>query len=162
VEQPSRRRDPSLPAEFFEQELPADFAALGEQLTADAQRLAEVYPPCAPPLEWIEALDSQSRRASLPRQIAALASAAAGILLVLGLIGFALSPVWLNQLSEVSEPPKSVNPPAELVHQPTLPEQADLLPVMYRPAVVDMDGPELEGWLDLYQEQSESGATISF
>ena len=35
----------------FEGELPADFAALGEQLQADAQRLSSVYPACRAPKE---------------------------------------------------------------------------------------------------------------
>lgn len=150
--------EPSLPDEFFEQELPADFAALGEQLSVDAQRLSGVYPACKPPLELIEALGGESRRASLPRQIVALASAAAGILLMLGLIGFALSPAWLTQPAAT----QVVNPPAALVHQTAPRELPEVQPVSYRPALADMNGPELEGLLDLYQEQSPPGSTISF
>lgn len=156
--------DMPLPEEFLERELPADFAALGEQLSADALRLSSVYPACKPPLELIEALGAESRRASLPRQIIGLASAAAGILLMLGLIGFALSPVWLAQLSQGTGPETkpAVNPPAELVHQATPSELPEMQPVSYRPALADMNGPELEGLLDLYQEQSPAGSTISF
>lgn len=152
--------EPPLPEEFLEQELPADFAALGEQLGADAQRLASVYPACQPPLELIAALGGDTRRTSLPRQILGLASAAAGILLMLGLIGFALSPAWLAQ--RPAEPQPVPNPAVEMVHQPQPRELPELQPVSYHPALVDMNGPELEGLLDLWQEQPQPGAKISF
>ena len=154
---PVLRPSKSLPEEFLEQELPADFVALAEQLTADAQRLSGVYPACKPPLELIEALGGEARRASWPRQIVALASAAAGILLMLGLIGFALSPVWMKDQADATP---VLNPPAELVHQTTPSALPAIEPVSYRPALADMDGPELEGLLDLFQEQP--GSTISF
>jgi hypothetical protein len=148
-----------LDQEFLEQELPADFAALGEQLGADAQRLASVYPACQPPLELIAALGGEAQRPSLARQMIGLASAAAGILLLLGLIGFALSPVWLAQPPADSP---AVNPPTELVHQRAPNQLPELQPVSYRPALVDMNGPELEGLLDLWQEQPQPESTISF
>jgi len=35
-------------------------------------------------------------------------------------------------------------------------------PISYRPAVTEVNGPQLEGLLDLWNEQPQAGATIAF
>lgn len=148
----------------FDGELPADFAALaeqlGEQLQADAQRLSSVYPACQPPTKLIEALASQSQPQWSRRKVfAVVSSAAAAILLVAGLITVAISP---DVLRIARDEPAAV-PNNDLVHvPPTLPDHADLQPVSFRPSVMDVNGPELEGLLDLWQEQPPAAGRISF
>jgi hypothetical protein len=152
----------------FEGELPADFAALGEQLQSDANRLSSVYPACQPPTKLMEALAAQSRpQWSRGKVFAVITSAAAAVLLVVGLIAVAFSPDVLRiARDEPAAVPNAVPtlPNNELVLvPPTLPEhQADLQPVSFRPAAMDVNGPELEGLLDLWQEQPPAAGRISF
>lgn len=154
----------------FEGELPADFAALGEQLQSDANRLSSVYPACQPPTKLMEALAAQSRpQWSRGKVLAVITSAAAAVLLVVGLIAVAVSPDVLRIARD--EPAAVPNaapklPNNEVVLVPplsTLPEpHADLQPVSFRPAAMDVNGPELEGLLDLWQEQPPAAGRISF
>jgi hypothetical protein len=150
----------------FDGELPADFAALGEQLQSDATRLSSVYPACQPPTKLMQALASQSQPSWSRRKVfAVVTSAAAAVLLVVGLIAVAVSPDVLRiARDEPAAVPNSVPtlPDNSLVHVPTLPEHADLQPVSFRPAVMDVTGPELEGLLDLWQEQPPVAGSISF
>ncbi len=166
--------DLPLPADAIDGDLPADFEALGEQLQADAARLSSVYPACRPPLELIDALGAVPSRRWLSRTVVARLSTAAALVLVAGLIGFAVSPVWLpSGVTERAVPPKLSTPiaaipaAAESVEM-TFPSSPlsfgnpDLLPISYRPAVLEFNGPELEGLLDLWNEQPRAAATISF
>lgn len=152
----------------FDGELPADFAALGEQLQSDSSRLSRVYPACQPPTKLMEALATQSRpQWSRGKVLAVFASAAAAVLLVVGLIAVAFSPAGLRiARDEPATEPTSVPPlskPDVVLVLPTSPAQhADLQPVSFRPAVMDVNGPELEGLLDLWQEQPPAAGSISF
>ncbi len=149
----------------FDGELPADFAALGEQLLADSSRLSSVYPACQPPTKLMEALAVQSQPAWSRRKLfAVVTSAAATVLLVAGLITVAVAPdAWRiarDEPAELQAVPSAANIEVPLVSQ--LPERADLQPVSFRPAVMDVTGPELEGLLDLWQEQPPPAGSISF
>jgi hypothetical protein len=153
----------------FDGELPADFAALGEQLQVDANRLSSVYPACKPPTKLIEALDAQSQEQWSRHRLFAVVSSAAAVLLVVGLIALAFSPAVLriarDEPAAVPNAPSNavvIAPPA-LMPEKTLPDMpADLQPVSFRPAVMNINGPELEGLLDLWQEQPPAAGSISF
>lgn len=153
----------------FDGKLPADFAALGEQLQVDANRLSSVYPACKPPTKLIEALAAQSQTQWSRQRLFAVVSSAAAVLLVVGLIALAFSPDVLRIARD--EPAAAANAPSnEVVIAPPvlLPEKtlsempADLQPVSFRPAVMNINGPELEGLLDLWQEQPPAAGSISF
>lgn len=158
--------DLPLPDGAIDGDLPADFEALGEQLQADAQRLSSVYPACRPPLELIDALGTVRNRWWLSRPVVARISTAAALVLVAGLIAFAVSPIWLpsgvteRAVSPTLHTPVAATPAAaEFVNANANPE---LQPVSYRPAMVEFNGPELEGLLDLWNEQPRAAATIAF
>ncbi|WP_425616080.1 hypothetical protein NA78x_006019 [Anatilimnocola sp. NA78] len=165
-----------------EEDLPADFAALGEQLQVDALRLGSVYPACRPPLELIDALAAKPRRASVWRWVAGGSVAAATILLITGLAivansqrdndprvaessgtpanNAAAAPADTTafvQAPLVRLPDESTN---RLISNPT--SRAPVQPISYRPAVTDVNGPQLEGLLDLWNEQPQAGATVAF
>jgi hypothetical protein len=151
----------------FDGELPADFAALGEQLHSDSNRLSSVYPACQPPTKLMESLAAQSQQQWSQRKVFAVVSSAAAVLLVAGLIAIAFSPAGLRIARD--EPAAVPNSVPTLPHNevvlvpPTLPAQhADLQPVSFRPAVMDVNGPELEGLLDLWQEKPPAAGSISF
>lgn len=137
----------------FEGELPADFAALGEQLQADAQRLSSVYPACrAPrelPKELNDALTLKNRPWWLRRELSVLAASAAAVLLVIGWVTFAYSPWSPPAVQQAADP----SPPVETV--------AEVQSVSFQ--APEVSGPALEGLLDLMQENPQAAATsISF
>ena len=154
-------------------ELPADFAALGEQLQSDAKRLGQVYPACRPPLELMDALAKAPRRTWLRRHVLGVTGSAAAVLLVASLAVIAFAPRVLVKGSldraVVPETQPAVNTPAvpELVEIPA-PRQATAMtepavrPISYHPAAAEFTGPELEGLLDLWQEQPQAPARIAF
>ncbi|QDU27543.1 hypothetical protein ETAA8_26310 [Anatilimnocola aggregata] len=163
--------------DFTGDELPADFAALGEQLQADAFRLGSVYPACRPPLELIEALAPRPQRPHWARWLVG-SSAAAAILLAVGLIVAmnvpqqpAVTSAHSNTTAPEAVPAESIvavvpAPTPPVVSLPVEPTRPAFLtpsrPVSYRPAVVGVSGPQLEGLLDLWNEQPQAGATIAF
>jgi hypothetical protein len=149
--------------------LPAELAALGERLEADALRLGKTYPSCQPPLELMRALEqTAARRARVRAWVATVASAAALVLLMVGIYVVRNSQfdVVPAQSTEVNLGPVEVGP-ATIAHTPPPPAlpaplDATVQPVSYRPALADVNGPELEGLLDLLDEQPRSAAVISF
>jgi hypothetical protein len=141
----------------FEGELPADFAALGQQLQADAQRLSSVYPACKAPQELPKALKethvAMSRQWWMRRELSLFAASAAAVLFVVGLVAMTFSP-WSEPVAQPADP----LPVAERGAS-----EADVVqPVAYQP-VPELSGPALEGLLDLLQENPQAAATsISF
>ena len=100
----------------FNGELPADFAELGAQLQADAQRLSGVYPACKPPPALIDALAVSKRQWWLRREVSLLAAGAATVLLVAGVLALVYAPQtsWTTQRgadpATAAEPPLVKNP----------------------------------------------------
>ena len=163
--------DPSFQASFepdddpnFDLELPDDFAALGEQLQADAQRLSSVYPACQAPTKLMPALlhklAAEPRPFWLRRRVHLGVSAAAAVLLVCGVTLVVLSrgnhQTALPSAPVVPENSRVAISPSNPISEP------ELTPVSFRPAVLDVNGPELEGLLDLWQEQSPVAGSIAF
>jgi hypothetical protein len=162
---------PSIPPnEAFpaglEHDLPADLAALGEQLHCDAERLSQVYPPCAPPQELLAVLAVRSGRSRWNRWQLATAASAAAVLLAVGWGAWSWLPERNARPGNISEamlprpllaisdsPGESGQPPVAAL-QPT--------PVSYRPAVMELNGPQLEGLLDLWNEQPKQKTAVSF
>lgn len=149
--------EPDFSGANFEGELPADFAALGEQLQTDAQRLSSVYPACRPPTELIDALSVSKREWWMRRELSILAASAAAMLLVVSLVTIAYGP-WSQPMVQNAADPTA----AEIVKAPVTAGEVDVQSVSYQP-VAGFNGPELEGLLDLLQDQPQSAATsISF
>jgi|GEM_PF-6554769 len=141
-------------------ELPADFAALGEQLQADAQRLSNVYPACQPPTKLIEALATPPR-SRFRRKLPVVVSAAAMLLVACGITLLVVSRE--EQTAQPLAPPSPVPENSLVATPPEKPvRDMELTPVSYRPAVLDVNGPELEGLLDLWQEQLPATDSIAF
>ena len=143
----------------FEGELPADLAALGEQLQADAQRLSSVYPACAPPTKLSAALVDSTNSWSRPT-IAAVAMSAAALLLIGAVVAFSLGGGREEATIEPASPALVANNRASTPPEP-IPTVAEIQPVSFRPGI-DVNGPELEGLLDLWQEQAPAVGSISF
>ncbi|WP_254513945.1 hypothetical protein [Anatilimnocola floriformis] len=145
----------------FDGELPDDFAALSEQLQCDAQRLSSVYPACQAPTKLMEALAAEPRSWWQRRRLPLGVSAAAALLLVCGLTLIVLS----RGSQQTAQPEANLPPENAVVSVPVVSNpvnDADLTPVSFRPALVDVNGPELEGLLDLWQEQSPVAGRIAF
>ncbi len=142
--------------------LPPDLAALGEQLQADAQRLGHVYPACRAPFDFaavkeVIAHEEEARRRDFTRNLIIAVSSAAALLFIAACIQL----TWLPpaNVPEAVAADVTLDHPAHLANSPAAPE---LQPVSFRPAIGDMNGPELEGVLDLLDEQPQAAAVISF
>jgi hypothetical protein len=134
-------------------ELPADLAALGEQLQADALRLGNVYPACKAPVAP-GSIEASARRVPL----IAIATAAAMLLISAGMFWLMDPPAKLGgaKPAAATHAADPTNQDAALVHSP------DVQPVSFRPAMAEVNGPELEGLLDLLDDQGHAAAVISF
>jgi len=135
-------------------ELPADLSTLGEQLSADAAHLAELYPP--PPGKSGITIQGVSRRPL----IVAIAGAAAVILCIIG--------SW-NLIRSGS--PESRSPQTDRMatartssNEPTQPTRFSIDGSTSNSAVslVDLTGPELEAFFDLTGSQAATTASIAF
>lgn len=155
----------------FEAELPADFAALGEQLQCDADRLSRVYPPSAPPALLAALAVRPAPHVGGRKRLVAVASAAL-VLLTVSLVVAIRAPGILPLTSSAPEAESSSNPrpsnprPSDVAISAAAPggnvQPVQVTPVSLRPAILDLNGPQLEGLLDLWNEQPEKRASVSF
>jgi hypothetical protein len=162
---PSRPPNEAFPA-GLEYDLPADLAALGEQLHCDAERLSQVYPPCAPPQELLAVLAVRSGHRRWNRWQLATAASAAAVLLVVGWGAWSWLPERNAPPGNISEArlPRPELAIADFSGESGQPPVATLqpTPVSYRPAVMELNGPQLEGLLDLWNEQPAQKTAVSF
>jgi len=141
--------DPAVP-----DELPADLAALGEQLQADALRLGNVYPACKAPValkDPLASVEASARRVPL----IVIASAAAMLFISAGMF-WLMNPLGGPKPAAATRTVEPANKDDALAHSPTV------QPVSFRPSAAEVNGPELEGLLDLLDEQGQTAAAISF
>lgn len=138
--------------------LPPELAALGEQLQSDAQWLGKTYPSCQPPLTLLAELERRGRRQWYFRAWAVgVATGAALLLIAVSIVAFWNAPT--NDLPATVAAAHAADPvDADSMAAVNVPVQ----PVSYRPALAEVNGPELEGLLDLLDEQPQSAAVISF
>jgi hypothetical protein len=132
--------------------------ALGERLHADAQRLGKTYPSCQPPMALLATLEQRTRRQWFVRAwIVGLATSAALLLTAVTILT-----LWTPTTSRLTATPVTSHAADLVDHESVATASAAVQPVSYRPALADVNGPELEGLLDLMDEQPQSAAVISF
>lgn len=136
-------------------DLPADLEQLGRRLTAQAQRLAATYPPADP-----------ARMAGL-RAKPAIRSGAAGERLRWLAAAAAIIAAGLFLWSEAQHgSPRLPAPIATAPHHPPASSAAAMLtPAVHQHAAEavlrEVSGPELEGLLDLWEQENSAGASVS-
>jgi hypothetical protein len=136
-----------------ELDLPADLAALGEQLSADAAHLAANYPVG-------RNLASPSiRHQARPRPVWHYARYAAA-LLVVGITLAIAAVAWQPGEPPVARTAPAIAPlPRPAVNSPvaaTAPRRTESVPL------IELSGPELEALLDMLADESARDTSISF
>lgn len=147
-------------------DLPDDLLELAAQLTDDAAYLAERYPaPSAEPLVAEVIAEAQPALRVVMRRWVAGASIAAAVLVAIGL---SWQPFGQPQtpLTEVKTPASepiiaaSISAPASINAVSTRPgPRIERLPWAPTPAIGEVTGPELEGLLDLWQNDEHPAET---
>lgn len=150
-------------------DLPADLAAMAEQLADDAAHLATRYPADRTPqvalaAELVESAE-RIKRHSRPRKSLLLTATVAGAgLASLALLGLSIALAWREaetaprgpSLAETAIPRVPLNPqPEHAAVSVPAPAAATL-------SVGELSGPELEALLDLLGSEPRSVASISF
>jgi hypothetical protein len=150
--------------------LPADLAALAEQLGDDAQHLAGCYPAdAALRAEGVSPLRKSS--SSQPRRTLAAIVLASGVTLAsVALVGLAIAfglmqdeagqPTRHSLVQTPTSPPGTASPAAEPVVAPRVVSPG---PAPTTLSLGELSGPELEALLDLWPSKDQkSAASISF
>jgi hypothetical protein len=145
-------------------DLPDDLLELGAQLRDDAAYLAERYPAAGVQALACETKQKRSLKAGLQR-LAALGYVAAALL-----IAVAVSPMFWSESQPPDNVPVAASPSvtsvpvaaADIISDPPAVSGGSRtvrLPWAPRPAIGEVTGPELEGLLDLWQNDEKPAET---
>lgn len=136
-------------------ELPADLAALADQLGDDAAHLAACYPPVR--ATRLSRTPSAPRRKAMPRgKTIAIAAAAIGGAALAALI--TLSALFPSATMPLAARTSGVQSNPSSTHSLTSFSPGGEATV----SLVDLSGPELEAWLDLIASEPSHDISVSF